>query len=107
MKRIRIHHILESLRKNWEFSLALFLFLLIAISIWVEFTFFKFNLYSFLFVVNFNLLLLFITLYIVAKRLFRLVVERKRKIFGSHLRSRLVAAFVLTSLIPGIFIFII
>ena len=107
MKRIRIHHILELLRKNWEFSLALFLFFLIAISIWVEFTFFKFNLYSFLFVVNFNLLLLFITLYIVIKRLFRLVVERKRKIFGSHLRSRLVAAFVLTSLIPGIFIFII
>ena len=107
MKRIRISSLLELIKQNWEFSLALFLFFLIAISIWVEFTFFKFNLYSFLFVVNFNLLLLFITLYIVVKRLFRLFLERKHRIFGSHLRSRLVVAFVLTSLIPGIFIFFI
>lgn len=107
MKRIQLHTIINLIKKNWEFSLALFFFFLIAISIWVEFTFFKFDLYSFLFVVNFNLLLLFITLYIVIKRLFGLFVERKRKIFGSHLRSRLVVAFVLTSLIPGIFIFFI
>lgn len=107
MKKIRLYTIIELIKKNWEFSLALFLFFLIAISIWVEFTFFKFNLYSFLFVVNFNLLLLFITLYIVVKRLFRLFLERRKKIFGSHLRSRLVVAFVLTSLIPAIFIFFI
>lgn len=107
MKRFQFQNIIDIIKQHWEFSLALFLFFLIAISIWVEFTFFKFNLYSFLFVVNFNLLLLFITFYIVAKRLFRLFLERKRKIFGSHLRSRLVVAFVLTSLIPGIFIFFI
>ncbi|MGL4722794.1 MAG: ATP-binding protein [Desulfovibrionaceae bacterium] len=94
-------------KKYWELFFIIISFIVIVLTIWVEFTFFRLNLYSFLIVLNINLLLLFVTFFVVLRKLTRLVLERRRKILGSHLRTRLVLSFVFVSFIPVIFIILI
>jgi len=52
-----------------------------------------------------NLLLILILLFILFRDLVKLVLERRRKVLGSRLRTKLVLAFLGLSLIPSIFIF--
>lgn len=59
------------------------------------------NVASFL-LVNLNIVLLLVASYLVARNLAKVVLERRRGVLGSHLRSRLVAAFVAVSLLPAV-----
>jgi two-component system nitrogen regulation sensor histidine kinase NtrY len=52
-----------------------------------------------------NLLLILVLLFILFRDLVKLVLERRRKVLGSRLRTKLVLAFLGLSLIPSIFIF--
>lgn len=60
--------------------------------------------FSFL-LINVNLLLLILLVFLVTRNLVKLVAERRRGIFGSRLRSRLVAAFLLITLGPSVLLF--
>lgn len=97
----------EFMRKNWELLLAFFFFVCIFIGVWVEFTLFHFDLYTFFVIVNLNLLLLIISGFIVVRKFLQLLIDRRKKILGSHLRFRVVSAFIVAALIPAIFIFFI
>jgi two-component system nitrogen regulation sensor histidine kinase NtrY len=59
------------------------------------------NVFSFL-LINLNIVLLLLVAFLVVRNVLRLVLERRRGILGSHLRSRLVLAFVTIALFPSI-----
>ena len=56
--------------------------------------------------INFNVILLLLLIFLVVRNLIKLIFERKRKIFGSKLRTRLVVAFVGFSIVPTILLFV-
>lgn len=58
------------------------------------------NVFSFL-LINLNIVLLLLVAFLVVRNVLRLVLERRRGIMGSHLRSRLVLAFVTIALFPA------
>lgn len=55
--------------------------------------------------ININLLLLILLIFLVFRNLLKLLYERKRKVLGSKLRSRLVIAFITLTLLPTIILF--
>jgi two-component system nitrogen regulation sensor histidine kinase NtrY len=62
------------------------------------------NIVSFL-LINLNLILLVLLIFLLTRNLVKLVFERRRGIFGAHLRTRLVLAFVGLSLVPSLLLF--
>lgn len=57
--------------------------------------------------ININIILLLLLIFLVVRNLLKLVTERRRKILGSKIRTRLVMGFVTLSLIPTILLFFI
>ncbi|MBU4344447.1 MAG: ATP-binding protein [Desulfobacteraceae bacterium] len=55
--------------------------------------------------ININLLLLILLIFLVFRNLVKLLYDRKRKVMGSKLRTRLVAAFIALTLLPTIVLF--
>lgn len=56
--------------------------------------------------ININLLLLLLLIFLVLRNLVKLLYDRKRKVIGAKLRTRLVLAFIMLSLMPTIVLFI-
>ncbi len=50
---------------------------------------------------NVNLLLLLLLIFLVFRNLVKLLYDRKRKVLGSKLRTRLVTAFITLTLLPA------
>jgi nitrogen fixation/metabolism regulation signal transduction histidine kinase len=61
----------------------------------------------FFLLINLNLILLVLLVFLVTRNLVRLVFERRRGIFGSRLRTRLVLAFIGLSLVPSLLLFLV
>ena len=57
--------------------------------------------------ININIILLLLLIFLVVRNLSKLFLERKRKILGSKIRTKLVLGFVTLSLIPTIVLFVI
>jgi len=55
--------------------------------------------------ININLLLLILLLFLVFRNLVKLLYDRRRKVMGARLRTRLVVAFIALSLMPTIVLF--
>ena len=55
--------------------------------------------------ININLLLLILLLFLVFRNLVKLLYDRRRKVMGAKLRTRLVAAFIALTLLPTIVLF--
>ncbi|MEJ2655918.1 MAG: ATP-binding protein [Desulfobacterales bacterium] len=55
--------------------------------------------------ININLLLLILLIFLVFRNLVKLLYDRKRKVMGTTLRTRLVVAFIALSLLPTIVLF--
>ncbi len=55
--------------------------------------------------INVNIILLLLLLYLIVRNLVKLLFERKKKIMGARLRTKLVLAFITLSLIPTIILF--
>ncbi len=62
---------------------------------------------TFFLLINFNLILLILLIFLVIRNLVKLLFERRRRILGSRLRTRLVLAFVGLTLFPAILLFIV
>ncbi len=56
---------------------------------------------------NLNFFMLLLVIFVVGRNSVKLILERRRKVLGSKLRSRLVLAFLLLSLVPTVLMFII
>src|SRR5438046_7378363 len=57
--------------------------------------------------INVNLILLVLLVFLVGRNIAKLVFERRRRIMGSHLRTRLVGAFVAIALLPATLLFLV
>jgi len=55
--------------------------------------------------ININVILILLLIFLVIRNLVKLIFERKRKVLGAKLRTKLVAAFVSLSLVPTILLF--
>jgi two-component system nitrogen regulation sensor histidine kinase NtrY len=56
-------------------------------------------------IININLILLVLLIFLVIRNLVKLLFDRKRRILGTRLRTKLVAAFVTLSLVPTLLLF--
>ena len=61
----------------------------------------------FFLLINLNIILLVLLVFLVARNLMKLVFERRRRMLGSHLRTRLVLAFLAVSIFPAVLIFLV
>jgi two-component system nitrogen regulation sensor histidine kinase NtrY len=61
----------------------------------------------FVFLINLNIILLVLLVFLVGRNLIKLFYQRRRKSLGSHLRFRLVLAFVIISLFPAVLLFLV
>ncbi len=57
-------------------------------------------------VININLLLLILLIFLVFRNLVKLLYERRRKVMGAKLRTRLVVAFIVLTLLPTTILFL-
>ena len=55
--------------------------------------------------ININIILILLLIFLVIRNLVKLIFERKRKVMGAKLRTKLVVAFVSLSLVPTILLF--
>ena len=61
----------------------------------------------FFLLINLNIILLVLLVFLVARNLLKLLFERRRRMLGSRMRSRLVVAFLGISVLPAILIFLV
>jgi two-component system nitrogen regulation sensor histidine kinase NtrY len=57
--------------------------------------------------INLNLILLVLLVFLVGRNIMKLIFERRRRIMGSYLRTRLVSAFVAIALLPATLLFVV
>lgn len=100
-------HQRERRRRRREMGIAACCFALIALLTWVQLKYLAVDSYLFLGLFNINFILLLLVLFIVTRNAVKLLLERRRKVLGSRLRTRLVVAFVSLSLIPTLLMFMV
>jgi two-component system nitrogen regulation sensor histidine kinase NtrY len=96
----------ERKRRQREIYVAAGVLLGMLVGTWVELNLFGVDSYIFLVLLNINFILLLVVLFIVLRNGVKLILERRRRVFGSHLRTRLVLAFMALSLIPTVIMFL-
>lgn len=94
-------------RQQRELSLALFGFGAVILLVWVQLQFLRVDSYVFFALYNLNFILLLVVLFLVARNVVKLILERRRKVIGVRLRTRLVLAFISLSLVPTVLLFVI
>ncbi len=97
----------EKTRRRREFILAGAAFTLIILLTWIELRYIGVDSYLFLALFNLNFILLILVLYIVGRNGVKLLLERRRNVLGSKLRTRLVLAFISLSLVPTVLMFMV
>lgn len=97
----------ETRRRRRELIIIAFIVVIVVLLTWLEFRLFNFgsefpisNTLLMFSLMNINLLLLLLLIFLVFRNLVKLLYDRKRKILGSKLRTRLVAAFITLTLLP-------
>ena len=96
----------ELRRRRLELTAALITVLVVMISSWWQLSYLEGDSWLFLVLLNINIILMLVVLFLVSRSVVKLFVERKRKIFGSRLRTRLVLAFISISFIPVLIMFL-
>lgn len=56
--------------------------------------------------INLNVVLVVLLIFLVTRNVFKLILDRRRKILGSRIRSRLVLIFILFSIVPTVLLFV-
>ncbi len=96
----------EKSKRQREAWLAVACFLTVICLSWFELKYVEGDSYLFLALFNVNVLLLMTVLFLVFRNILKLVTERRRKVFGSKLRTRLVLTFVTLAIIPVALMFL-
>ncbi|WP_319541332.1 ATP-binding protein [uncultured Pseudodesulfovibrio sp.] len=97
----------EKKRRKREYILAVVFLVLIVSLTWAELKYLSGDYYLILNLLILNVVLLLAMLFYVARNAVRLILERRRKVLGSKLRTRLVLAFISLSLIPTVLIYLV
>jgi two-component system nitrogen regulation sensor histidine kinase NtrY len=98
-------------RRREVFSIFLILFVLLLLTV-LEFSLGRFRVplpfndsILFFSIININIILILLLIFLVLRNVVKLVFERRQRILGAQLRNKLVAAFVLLSLVPTAILF--
>ncbi|THB63073.1 MAG: HAMP domain-containing protein [Desulfovibrio sp.] len=94
-------------RRQRYIIIAVVALVLVVALFWVEISFLNLRSYSFLALVNLNFILLLVALLVVVRNGVKLLIDRRRKVLGAKLRSKLVLAFMSLSLIPTVIMFLV
>lgn len=104
----------EGRKKNREITFSIFLAILFCVLAWFEIKIFSFgeqlplNQSIFFFgLINFNLILLLLLTFFILRNLFKAFVNNRSGIMGNSLKSRLIATFLVFSLVPTALMFVI
>lgn len=96
----------ERRKRQREITLAFVGIFLIVILTWIELHLLGLNSYLFFALFNVNLILLILVLFLVLRNVIKLILDRRRRVLGSGLRTRLVLIFVTLSMVPTFIMFI-
>ena len=96
----------ELRRRRLELTAALITVLVVVVSSWWQLSYLEGDSWLFLVLLNINIILMLVVLFLVSRSVVKLFLERKRKIFGARLRTRLVLAFISISFIPVLIMFL-
>ncbi len=96
-------------KRRWrELTIIAAVIIVLPLLTWIEFKLFHFgaeipisNALLMFSLMNVNLLLLLLLIFLVFRNLVKLLYDRKRKVLGSKLRTRLVTAFITLTLLPA------
>lgn len=104
----------KAAKKNREITLSVFLAILFCVLAWFEIKIFSFgeqlplNQSIFFFgLINFNLILLLLLSFFILRNLFKAFVDNRTGLIGNSLKSRLIATFLVFSLVPTALMFVI
>ncbi len=92
--------------RNKEIAVAVLLIIIVSLGVWGQTTYFASDSWHFIALLNLNAILLLVIFYLASRNVIKLIAERRRKVFGSKLRTRLLLAFVSLSLIPVFLMFL-
>ncbi len=97
-------------KKTIEFGIAFLLMGLIVALVWVEkhlpqFQAMPSSHVTFLALLNLNIVLLILVIFLVVRNVVKLMLERRRGMLGSKLRTKLVASFVTLTIFPAMVLF--
>lgn len=62
---------------------------------------------AFFLLININIVLILLVVFLIGRNIVKLVVERRQRVLGSHLRTRLVLGFVAVAITPAVLLFIV
>jgi two-component system nitrogen regulation sensor histidine kinase NtrY len=102
----------ESKRRRREVILIIVILFVVALLTFVETRTIRFgadipvsNTILMFILININLLLLILLIFLVFRNLVKLLYDRRRKVMGAKLRTRLVAAFIVLTIVPTVVLF--
>jgi two-component system nitrogen regulation sensor histidine kinase NtrY len=102
----------DSRRRRREFILIIVIVLVVALLTFVETRTIRFgadipvsNAILMFILININLLLLILLIFLVFRNLVKLLYDRRRKVMGAKLRTRLVVAFIVLTIVPTVVLF--
>ncbi len=84
----------ERRRRRYELLAAFLLLLLVLGGTWTQLTLYGVDSWMFIALLNINSIFMLIILFLVARNVVKLIMERRRKVFGAQIRTRLVVVFV-------------
>lgn len=96
----------ERKRRRLELWAAMVLLLLVMAGTWAQLSYYGVDSWLFIGLFNMNAVLMLVVLFLVTRNVVKLIVERRRKVFGAKLRSRLVLIFITLSLVPTVLMFL-
>ncbi|MDY0361552.1 MAG: ATP-binding protein [Desulforegulaceae bacterium] len=103
---------MEKEQRKKEFKIIIAIVILLTVLSIIEFKFFtsssgfKLNSALVFFIMNLNLILLLLLIFLILRNLVKLYYERKTEIPGSKIKTRLLMAFILITVIPNALLFI-
>ena len=96
----------EKRRRRYELLAAFILLLVVMGGTWAQLTFYGVDSWMFIAFLNINSIFMLIVLFLVARNMVKLIMERRRKVFGARIRTRLVVVFISLSLVPTVLMFL-
>lgn len=96
----------ERRRRRYELLAALILLLLVLGGTWTQLALYGVDSWMFIALLNINSIFLLIILFLVARNVVKLIMERRRRVFGARIRTRLVMIFISLSLVPTVIMFL-
>ncbi len=96
----------EKRHRNREIAIAILLTFVVFVGTWAQTSFFGSDSWYFLVLLNVNAILVLVVFYLTVRNIIKLIAERRRKVFGARLRTRLLLAFGSLSLIPVLLMYL-